>query len=92
MSQHTRGPWRVDPECYAVRADVLPLSAKTGLDSGVVCVAVCSPEDARLIAAAPEMYELLKCYIGAHKAMTAQTLERYDTEARALLAKVRGKE
>ena len=45
---------------HAVRADALPLSAKTGLDSGVVCVAVHSPADARLIAKAPEMLSLLK--------------------------------
>ena len=42
-------------------------------------------------AAAPEMLELLKCYIGAHKAITLQTLARYDSEARALVAKVEGK-
>jgi hypothetical protein len=46
--------------------------------------------NARLIAHAPAMLELLKCYIGAHKSMTPMTLERYDTQARAILRAVAG--
>jgi hypothetical protein len=46
--------------------------------------------NARLIAQAPAMLELLKCYIGAHTSMTPQTLKRYDSEARAILRAVEG--
>ena len=97
MTQHTKGPWRVDQGCYAVRADALPLSAKTGLDSGVVCVAVHSPADARLIAAAPEMYAALKALL-----FEIERVEQYSrfrdgdtlraaTTASILLAKVEGR-
>ena len=87
MSQPTPGPWRVDEGCYAVRADALPLSGKTGLDSGVVCVAVRSPEDARLIAAAPEMAVLLGKVI---QWQSGQPIEMLLDEARALLREIEG--
>lgn len=60
MTKHTPGPWRADVGCYTVRADALPLSAATGLDSGAVAVAVQSIHDARLIAAAPELLAALE--------------------------------
>ena len=52
---YTRGPWKVDKGCFTVRAECLPVVAATGLDHGVVCVAVQSTSDARLIAAAPDL-------------------------------------
>ena len=97
----TPGPWRVDQGCYAVRADALPLSAKTGLDSGVVCTAVHSPADARLIAKAPEMYldlvilcehiESWRLVInGPEYASVREDMRREIATVRALLAKVEG--
>jgi hypothetical protein len=58
VSAHTPGPWvaRKDPHggikdwCVGVQAENAPID----------CVAVCFDHDARLIAAAPELLELLK--------------------------------
>ena len=84
MRQHTPGPWRVGD------AGATVFGPKSDKPVPEIVATVRHKANARLIAAAPEMLELLKCYIGAHKSMTPQTLERYDAEARALLAKMRG--
>ena len=94
MSQHTPGPWTCDPNggylirgCHVKNIDTTwypPVAYVVGPDGNTAYVA-----NARLIAAAPEMHNLLKCYIGAHTLMT-QALARYDEVARALLAEVEG--
>ena len=94
MSHHTKGPWKVGTSGITVISENWSISVPLRLPLPDTIHDMCEgpKADARLIAAAPEMLELLKCYIGAHKSMTPQTLDRYDAEARALLAKVRGKE
>ncbi len=49
MSKHTRGPWAVD-ENEMMGRDIISVGSKA-----IICTQVYSPDDARLIAAAPEL-------------------------------------
>ncbi len=49
MSKHTRGPWTVD-ENEMMGRDIISVGSKA-----IICTQVYSPDDARLIAAAPEL-------------------------------------
>ena len=55
MSQHTPGPWIAQRDPNAIMADDWCIGAQGQIDS----VSVCSERDARLIAAAPKMYEYI---------------------------------
>lgn len=90
MSAHTPGPWRFDieekgaswPGRYRLDCDVLGY----GMD-GEEGIYLDNPADARLLAAAPEMYEFVRA-IRDHDA--SHLIERYDELARAILAKIDG--
>lgn len=73
-ASHTQGEWQLKHisgsnfavQCFDIRADgVFPIFNKdtSCIDGATICV---SPEDARLIAAAPELLEALK---EAHRAL-----------------------
>ncbi len=56
----TPGPWAVEPGCYTIRAINQPLRAETGLAPPAVAVVIFNQDDARLIAAAPQLVEALQ--------------------------------
>lgn len=98
---HTKGPWKVDKGCFTVRAECLPVVAATGLDHGVVCVAVESTSDAQLIAAAPELLAALRHCERAlefqaeyfpEESAARQASKEWAAEARAAISKAEGKE
>lgn len=57
MTKHTPGPWTVD-ENEMLGRDIVPAGSMA-----LVCTQVYSPDDARLIAAAPEMFAVLAEYL-----------------------------
>lgn len=76
-AKHSPGPWEQSGRSHDRNNPVIE-------DRGAHCVAeVLRPEDARLIAAAPEMYELLE--------LIGDELAR-PSDARALLDRIDGKE
>ena len=88
MTQHTPGPWHVVQAANG-RVSVYPLGGKERV-LDVYCPLDRSEGtlggNARLIAAAPEMYELVK----ALATVTGSTVGLFD-KARALLARVEGR-
>ena len=99
MSQHTPGPWWIEgwnePEWYAVRIRAM----KPGQDSpggdGQTVAETQNRQDARLIAAAPEMLELLQIYArGIHLPFDhpdARAMQKGGEVARVLLARIEGR-
>lgn len=87
---HTPGPWRLERDYNGVPEFVL---------GGDTCVCdfgieAPKPEDARLIAAAPELYEALEAaymVLGPQKSRFKDYVDAV-TLARAALAKARGEE
>lgn len=57
-ARHTPGPWRINPGAGEVR----------GADWNVIVADVASDADARLIAAAPDLFALANAVIAAHHA------------------------
>jgi len=86
MSKHTPGPWRIDIE------ETWPADAPcfiTAYSGGPLCM-VDNREDARLIAAAPELLEALEVVEPVIDAMTASV--EPGRMIRAAIAKARGEE
>lgn len=84
MSKHTPGPWKTwtlspdsDPECRLI--------VTTDDGEAEVCGIVPNPEDARLIAAAPELLELLERYVASDEGIE----DNLTAEARAAIAKAK---
>lgn len=95
MSKHTRGPWTVD-ENEMMSRDIVSAGSRA-----LICTQVYSPDDARLIAAAPELSDtltkLLSYYIIDGEPSTLPVLGPTDKEilaawskARAAIAKATG--
>ena len=76
-TQHTAGPWKVD-------------SKEKGyvMQDGQVIAACNNPVNASLIAAAPEMLEMLKYY---HEKCECQNMPNQNCEAYELIANAEGK-
>ena len=90
MRQHTLGPWVVHYE----GAKVIRPKGNTLIRIAIVQ----RSEDARLIAAAPEIYDYLKtyapisCIVGGAAGSNEEHCRCSGCWARALLAKIEGKE
>jgi len=95
MSKHTPGPWAVDElvDGYNIHAPASDCFVATASDPEMVWGAIGREEDARLIAAAPELFEALEA--------TASLLEKLGHisdnsltvgAARAAIAKAKGEE
>lgn len=91
MSKYTPGPWEVKFNEWKNTI----ICKEDNCIAEVSLYGDCSEANARLIAAAPEMYEALKLFYKLH-AEGKFTLEDKDyiaiTQAAAVLAKVEGKE
>lgn len=60
-TSHTPGPWKVGPEYYDnPQGDMKAVFCGSFADTATSVARHCKPEDARLIAAAPELLELIK--------------------------------
>ena len=93
MNKHTPGPWRFDLARFNSGHEDAGLSAYGSVVSEEGDWFICGIEDAkeweanaRLIAAAPELYEALCDMVSDHDDLSEATLEF----ARAALAKARG--
>ena len=85
-SKYTPGPWIVRPD----------LSIETGQSGITVAGLVDMPADARLIAAAPAMYEALKGMVSMYDSLNKSNKHDgacpcYHCQARAALAQAEGK-
>ena len=89
MSKFTKGPWEVTKHLDVMKGArfIAPLSIMTKKDE-VKWINEETKANARLIAAAPDMYELIT---GAMKPETFD-YQLYWNQARALLARIDGKE
>ena len=83
---YTPGPWTAQPDPKAIMGDDWCIGAQGYIDM----IAVCSERDARLIAAAPDLYEALKEIVDAADGTGWDQLEATFTRARAALKKARG--
>lgn len=83
MSQHTPGPWTFDDDYYVV----------AGEENDIICELWSQDKDAnaRLIAAAPEMYEALKAINKAFPWNEQMTRPVFD-KVHAAIAKAEGLE
>jgi hypothetical protein len=81
----TPGPWEV---VTPFESDTRYISARA-LSGGYVTRIVHSANDARLIAAAPELYEALAAMVADHKAIQCKQWPSFE-RACAALAKARG--
>lgn len=82
MTKHTPGPWTVD-ENEMLGRDIVSAGSMA-----LVCTQVYSPDDARLIAAAPEMLELLAEYLAFNGDWAASMPEdAWVEKVRAVVAK-----
>ena len=98
--QHTPGPWRWVPEpdtaspwldygdLYSASSEVVLSGWEDDFEEGV---RVNSHEDARLIAAAPELLEALETLLNCEPALMSAKERKAFAIARAVIAKVRGK-
>ena len=92
MSQHTPGPWKVEDGIFVVGPDKLSIFGGASTKrSDEVCEA-----NARLIAAAPEMYDLIFRYMHIWDGAHSDPVDKPQSgclvcTARTLLAKVEGK-
>ena len=94
-AQHTPGPWQTmevgDDIVRLAVADESGLSVLTVVTEGdAQFAAVYSEADARLIAAAPDLLEVLQKIVNHVDAGTAAILNRLVSEARAAIAKAEG--
>ncbi len=82
MAKHTPGPWTVD-ENEMLGRDIVSAGSMA-----LVCTQVYNPDDARLIAAAPEMLELLAEYLAFNGDWAASMPEdAWVEKVRAVVAK-----
>jgi hypothetical protein len=100
MSEHTPGPWEWDGDVWEYdRENEAPwlMSAKTGMPviKGDID---CMRDDARLIAAAPELLEALEALVDDYMQWemnpvsgNARNVHDLHDQARAAIAKARGK-
>ena len=86
-SKHTPGPWRAVFDMDERGAEVETFSR--GFAEGSVGICNCNVEDARIIAAAPEMYRLLR-YLLDHSNAKALLSDGYVEDLQAVLATVDG--
>ena len=85
MSKYTPGPWGIAPPLFNGDTIFAPARAE------VVAVGVLNHADARLIAAAPEMYEAIKGLIGEDSRIdTAEALLDAFLELKILIARIDG--
>ena len=85
-TKHTPGPWIAQRDPNAIMADDWCIGAQGQIDS----VAVCSERDARLIAAAPDLLEALKCLVGWFDDDRMNGAEKQIKKARAAIRKATG--
>lgn len=64
MSKHTPGPWIVGPRRKHKRTTLINLATRDGMDSGSTVAEVFLPQDASIVAAAPQLVEALDSLIG----------------------------
>ena len=90
MSKYTPAPWWIAPPIFDGDAIFGP-SQEKGRRNEVVAVGVLNHADARLIAAAPEMYEAIKGLIGEDSRIdTAEALLDAFLELKILIARIDG--
>lgn len=93
MSKHTPGPWIVYEfvDGYDIRAPEAECYVATASDPEAVWGAIGREEDARLIAAAPELLEALENLLKVHEGEGGTQHNAADM-ARAAIAKAKGEE
>jgi len=93
MSKHTPGPWVVYEliDGYDIRSPEAECWVATASDPEAVWGAIGREEDARLIAAAPEMLEALENLLKVHEGKDGTQHNAADI-ARAAIAKAKGEE
>ena len=93
MSKHTPGPWIVYEfvDGYDIRAPEAECYVATASDPEAVWGAIGREEDARLIAAAPELLEALENLLKVHEGEGGTQHNAADI-ARAAIAKAKGEE
>ena len=84
LGSHTPGPWSVWPRNH------LCIEAPSG-NIALCNLARNSAADARLIASAPEMFELLKKYAYDGRLQSFEDREGFRKDALTLIAKVEGR-
>jgi hypothetical protein len=96
MSKHTPGPWVAKPDPNACQPDDWCVGL-SGSEANIDKVAVCSKQDAHLIAAAPDLLEALKkvndaaCYASEEDTETREAaLLMIGQLARAAIARAEG--
>ena len=91
MSKHTPGPWIVYEfvDGYDIRAPEAECYVATASDPEAVWGAIGREEDARLIAAAPELLEALENLLKVHEGEGGTQHNAADM-ARAAIAKAKG--
>lgn len=96
MSKHTPGPWIADQlvDGYDIHAAETRFRVATASDPEMVWGAIGREEDARLIAAAPELLEALEKIVRMFEGAddTVWAVEDYHQKARAAIAKAKGEE
>lgn len=91
MSAHTPKPWRYEPERLYDGRHVAGRGPSVHIGDMRVTLYTGRDDDARLIAAAPEMYEALKWASDYLDGWPADSQQRHCRETvRALLAKIDG--
>ena len=93
MSKHTPGPWIIYEfvDGYEIRAPEAECYVATASDPEAVWGAIGREEDARLIAAAPELLEALENLLKVHEGEGGTQHNAADM-ARAAIAKAKGEE
>ena len=89
MSEFTPGRWWIAPPIFDGDAIFAPPQEKCRRNE-VVAIGILNRADARLIAAAPEMYRLLNALV--HREYDNTVTAVFTLEAEKLLARIDGKE
>jgi len=91
MSKHTPGPWHTDPEKSFYVFAHCSLAEQSGVKNGPFVCNASTQDNARLIAAAPELLQAL-LHVVPHVGTNYSGKQRYDIlePARAAIAKARG--
>ncbi len=95
MSKFTPGPWRYYPQDSFSNGIKFEVGTNKGRDGGPEAMALCYDEtNARLIAAAPELYEALKKLVPItwNDGPLVKAYEDIGKQAEQALAKAEGKE